>query len=148
LKLKAIQTDAGTQTRARLDEMTVADYAEAMIRGEKFPPVTVFPNNGDLVLADGFHRLKAARKARFEKIDAEVRMGTRTDALKFSLQSNHAHGLRRTNDDKRHAVTIALKEFTDWSDGAIRGGVGTERLLSLEGILEPEDFPVWWTGLG
>ncbi len=42
MRLEAIRTDAGTQSRARIDEMVVADYAEAMIRGDKFPPVVVF----------------------------------------------------------------------------------------------------------
>ena len=119
IQLDAIRTDAHTQSRARIDEMTVADYAEAMIRGDKFPPIVVFQNNGDLILADGFHRIRAAKLARFERIAAEVRMGNRLDALKFSLASNQQHGLRRTNDDKRHAVTIALKEFGNLSDGAL-----------------------------
>lgn len=121
IRLVAIRTDAGTQSRARIDELTVADYAEAMIRGDKFPPVVVFQNNGDLILADGFHRVSAARKARLTVIAAEVRHGTRTDALKFSLHSNHAHGLRRNNEDKRHAVNLALKEFSHLSDRVIAG---------------------------
>src|ERR1035437_2998022 len=54
-----------------------------------------------------------------EHPDAEVRQGTRLDALKFSLSANHQHGLRRTNEDKRHAVEIALCEFPGWADRAI-----------------------------
>ena len=94
-------------------------YAEAMIRGDRFPPIDVFQDNGDLVLADGFHRVRAARKARFERIDAVVHHGTRTDALKFSLQANHSHGLRRSNADKQYAVTLALTEFSRLSDRMI-----------------------------
>jgi hypothetical protein len=41
------------------------------------------------------------------------------DAVKFSLSANHWHGLRRTNEDKRHAVAIALHEFPAWSDRAV-----------------------------
>jgi hypothetical protein len=41
------------------------------------------------------------------------------DAVKFSLSSNQGHGLRRTNEDKRHAVEIALHEFPAWSDRAV-----------------------------
>jgi hypothetical protein len=119
IRVEAIRTDAGTQSRAHISDLVVADYAEAMIRGEKFPPVVVFQNNGDLILASGFHRVKACRAARFISIAAEVRQGTRTDALKYSLQSNHAHGLRRTNDDKRHAVKLALTEFSNLSDRVI-----------------------------
>lgn len=64
----------------RFDEQTCANYAEAMIRGDKLPPVDVFQNKGDLILADGVHRVRAARKARFERIGAVVHHGTGTDA--------------------------------------------------------------------
>jgi hypothetical protein len=119
LRLSLIRTDAGTQTRARIDDVTVAEYAERMIAGDRFPPVVVFRSNGTYLLADGFHRLLARKLAKFERIDAEVRQGTRLDALKFSLSANHQHGLRRTNEDKRHAVEIALREFPGWADRAI-----------------------------
>jgi hypothetical protein len=119
LRLSRIRTDAGTQTRARIDESVAADYAEAMVNGSAFPPVTVFQINGDYVLADGFHRVRAARLGKFDRIEAEVRQGTRLDALKYSLASNHRHGLRRTNEDKQHAVMMALKELSNLSDGAI-----------------------------
>ncbi len=119
LSLSVIRTDAGTQTRVRVDEQTCADYAEAMIRGDKFPPVVVFQNNGEMILADGFHRVRAARLAKFERIWVEIHHGTRLDALKFSLSANHRHGVRRSNEDKRHAASIALKEFGSLSDGAL-----------------------------
>jgi len=119
LRLPLIRTDAGTQCRAAISEATVAEYAERMIAGDRFPPVVVYLNNTEYLLADGFHRLLARRLAKFERIDAEVRQGTRLDALKFSLSANHRHGLRRTNEDKRHAVEIALREFQEWSDRAI-----------------------------
>jgi hypothetical protein len=116
LKLDSIRLDAGTQTRSRLDEMVVSDYAEAMIRGDRFPPVIVFKSNGEFIMADGFHRAKAARKARLTHILAELRKGTRRDALRFALGANHKHGLRRSNLDKRRAVEIALTEFENLSD--------------------------------
>src|SRR5882724_4206823 len=82
LRLSLIRTDARTQSRAAIDEPTVAEYAERMIAGDRFPPVVVFRNNGPYFLADGFHRLRARKLAKFETIDAEVRQGTRLDALK------------------------------------------------------------------
>jgi hypothetical protein len=117
LKLGLIRTDAGTQTRAQIDEGTVTDYAEAMTRGDIFPPVVVFRDNGDkLILAEGFHRVKAARKAKHTHILAEIRKGSRTDALRFALGANHRHGLRLTNLDKRRGVEMALTEFGNLSD--------------------------------
>jgi hypothetical protein len=119
LRVLLIRTDAGTQSRAAINDQAVADYAERMIAGDRFPPVVVFRHNGDFILADGFHRLRARRLAKFETIEAEVHEGTRLDALKFSLSANHRHGLRRTNEDKRHAIEIALHELPAWSDRAV-----------------------------
>jgi len=116
LKLDSIRLDAGTQTRAHIDDATVAEYSEAMIRGDHFPPVIVFQNDGEFIMADGFHRHKAARKARLKHLQAEVRKGSRKDALRFALGANDAHGLRRTNGDKRRAVELALAEFGSQSD--------------------------------
>lgn len=116
LLLQRIRLDAGTQTRAHIDEATVTEYAEAMVRGDRFPPVVVFQQNGQIILADGFHRVKAARRAKFKHIAAEVQQGGRTEALRFALGANHKHGLRRTNADKRRAVEMAIAEFVNLSD--------------------------------
>ena len=51
-----------------------------MIAGDRFPPVVVFQNNGTFILADGFHRVRAAKLAKLEKTAATVHHGTRLDA--------------------------------------------------------------------
>ena len=119
LRLSQIRTDADTQSRARIDEATVGEYAGRMIVGDPFPAIVVFHRDSTYILADGFHRVCAARMAQLETLLADVRHGTRTDALKYSLASNHTHGLRRTNEDKQHAVTLALREFAHLSDRLI-----------------------------
>jgi len=119
LKLKDIRIDRGTQTRVGINEETVADYAEAMTEGAKFPAVVVFMDGSEYYLADGFHRVLAATRNGWREIDADVRAGTREDAIEHSLGANTVHGLRRTNADKRRCVEIALKEFAGMSDRAI-----------------------------
>ena len=119
LKLAEIVTDAGTQVRAGLNEATVADYAEALADGAKFPPVVVFHDGSRYIAADGFHRIHAAMRIGAPQIECDVRKGSKSDALKFALGCNAHHGLRRTNADKRHAVGMALKEFPKLSDRAL-----------------------------
>ena len=119
LKLSEIVTDAGTQVRAGLNEATVADYAEALAGGAKFPAVVVFHDDSRYVAADGFHRIHAASRMGAAQIECDVRKGGKADALKFALGCNAHHGLRRTNADKRHAVELALREFPKVSDVAI-----------------------------
>lgn len=119
LALSSIRLDGGTQCRASLDQDHIATLADAWQDGAKMPAVVVFHDGSNYWLADGFHRYHAAQKCEFRDIESEVRSGTRCDAVKFALGANAAHGLRRTNADKRRAVEIALKEFPKLSSREI-----------------------------
>lgn len=126
IKIESIRIDGGTQARASLDQNTVAEYAEAMEHGAKFPPVVAFFDGADLWLADGFHRYFGSKKIGALDIDADVREGTKRDAILFSLGANANHGLRRTNADKRKAVETLLadEEWSKWSDRKIAEACG------------------------
>ncbi len=113
--IESIRIDGGTQSRVRIDPETVADYADAMQGGAEFPPVIVYYDGNQYWLADGFHRLQAWVSAWPERtgIPAEVRQGDRREAVLHSVGANDAHGLRRTNEDKRRAV-LRLMEDAEW----------------------------------
>ncbi|HEU5125015.1 MAG TPA: ParB N-terminal domain-containing protein [Verrucomicrobiae bacterium] len=119
LELSAIRCDCGTQIRAALNENTVTEYAEAMLAGATFPAVIVFHDGSQYVLADGFHRLMANARRGTLHIRAEVRQGTKSDALKYALQANSKHGLKRTNADKRRSVKLAVTEWPSLSNREI-----------------------------
>ena len=115
IKLDDLVTE-GLQIRCAIDKDVVAEYAEAMKDGAKFPPVIVFkedrkPRKGkqvpNLYLADGFHRVGAAEELGHDEIEADVREGGFNEALKYALHANAEHGLRRTNADKWHALEVA-----------------------------------------
>ena len=106
IKIEELNT-RDLQTRAALNEDTVSDYAEAMERGDKFPPVTVFTDGAEYYLADGFHRVEALRRIGKKAVMAELQDGDYKAALLYALKANSTHGLRRTNADKRHALEIA-----------------------------------------
>lgn len=117
-----IRIDGGTQARACLNEQTVAEYAEAMEDPNTvFPPVVVYFDGREYWLADGFHRLAAWRQIGRTDIPADVRQGDRRRAILHSVAANSAHGLRRTNEDKRRAVLTLLEdeEWSSWSDREI-----------------------------
>ncbi|GAB3362701.1 MULTISPECIES: ParB N-terminal domain-containing protein [Giesbergeria] len=121
LALESIRIDGNTQSRVELDQAVVAEYAEAMAEGAQFPPLIVFFDGAHRWLGDGFHRYFGARKAGLVQMVAEVRSGTQQDAQLFSFGVNASHGLRRTNADKRKAVTGALQHpvSCQWSDRQI-----------------------------
>jgi hypothetical protein len=110
--------DGGAQMRAEMHDDTVDDYANDMLAGAVFLPVVVFQDGNDYWLADGFHRVAAARKIGRDMVVAEIRQGAMRDAVLHGIGSNAAHGLRRTQADKRRAVERLLKdpEWARWSD--------------------------------
>lgn len=109
LRIDEIRRDGGTQPRAQLDGVTVSEYADAMERGNTFPPVKVMHDGDNYWLYDGFHRVQAAQKIGREEIDADVEQGTKQHAQWASLAANKRHGLRRDEKDKRRAVKRAIK---------------------------------------
>lgn len=121
LSLAVINRTGGTQPRAQLNDAIIEEYAEAMLAGDAFPPVIVYHDGTDYWLADGFHRVNAALRAGRETIDVAVHRGTQRDAILWSVSANATHGLRRTNEDKRRAVTRLLSdpEWSQWSDREI-----------------------------
>lgn len=121
IKIVDISNDDSTQQREKINPDVVAEYAEAMRCGAKFPPVTVFHDGAQYWLADGFHRFNASRDAEMLDILAEVHQGTRRDARLFSAGANATHGQRLSNADKRRSVLVLLldAEWAEWSNKQI-----------------------------
>lgn len=129
VKLSKIKQDGGTQARERMNPETIREYMEAMEAGATFPPVVLFQDGSDLWLGDGFHRVAAAREAGMLAINAEMRQGGYRDAVLFAVGANATHGLRRTNADKRRAVSRLLddQEWAEWSDNEISKKCGVSQ---------------------
>jgi ParB-like chromosome segregation protein Spo0J len=130
MKMKDIRLDKDLQSRAYINEDTVAEYAEHMLDGAKFPPVTLFFDSVYYWLADGYHRYYGYKKAGIEDIEVEVINGTRRDAILYSLGANSKHGLPRSNDDKRKAVMTLLDdmEWCEWADREIARVCGVSNM--------------------
>ncbi len=113
--------DGGAQMRVEMKPDVVREYADEMAAGAIFPPVVVYHDGSSYWLADGFHRVAAARKIERETFDAEVREGGDRDAILHGIGSNASHGLRRSQADKRRAVERLLRdeEWSKWSDRKI-----------------------------
>ena len=140
IKLAHIEMDTSIQCRATIDTALVNEYAERMAKGDKFPPIQLFGNNGKLWIGDGWHRIMAANQIGAVDILAEVKPGGRIEALKCALSANSLHGFRRTNADKRRCVEIALREFPKLSSRAIAEMAGVSAGL-IDGI-RLEQLPI------
>lgn len=123
-RMKNLPTDGlllspDLQMRAALDTETISEYAAAMKAGEAFPPIRVIEADDGWLVCDGFHRVSAARAAGIASLPCNVTVGTMDDALLLALQANATNGLRRSNADKRRAVSVALARWPEKSDRVI-----------------------------
>ena len=121
ISLSEIVLDGGTQSREKIDEAVVAQYADDMLNGDQFPAITVYFDGDKYYPSDGHHRCFAAIKAGIPNILCEVKEGTQRDAVFASLSANPHHGKPRSAADKRKILTIILLdiEWQDMSDRAI-----------------------------
>lgn len=106
--ISAIKTDGGTQMRSSIDPETVLLYSEHIRDGAEFPPITVFYDGKDYWLADGFHRCDAYLAADQDFIPADIRSGSRLDAVIYALKANASNGRPRTTTDLQRAYRVAV----------------------------------------
>ena len=127
LPVSGLTLDPEVQQRSATDWDVVAEYAATIEGWIETAPIVVYSDTTTRWVADGFHRVEAARRAEIYAIPAIRYDGDRRDALLYAVGANQTHGLRRSNADKRRAVATLLRdqEWSRWSDRRIaeRAGV-------------------------
>jgi hypothetical protein len=127
IDLDCIRCDEDIQTR-EVREGEALDQLRELYRDDPdaLPPVIVFLDDwGDYWLADGFYRVKVAREAMGtgapHTIRAEVRKGTKRNAILCAVTANAKHGLPLTAAEKRGVVERLLQdpEWGLWADRVI-----------------------------
>jgi ParB-like chromosome segregation protein Spo0J len=83
LEITRLLRESPADPRRHLDQDRVRRYAEVL---DHLPPVTVFTlEDQTLLLVDGYHRVAAAQQAGRMTVRAEVRVGTKAEALQFAV---------------------------------------------------------------
>lgn len=121
MKLNQLTIDGGTQSRVKIIQEAVDEYAESLKNGARFPPVLAYYDGIKYYLTDGYHRYFAHQKAGLRDIEVTVVNGTLRDAILRSYSVNAENGRHRTNEDKRNAVQSMLNDFEwqFWNDTEI-----------------------------
>lgn len=129
INLDEIRLDPKAQPRVGTYLNTIEEFALDMGGGAEFPPLIVFFDGQTHWLADGFHRHHAAKALGLVDFHCQVLEGGLREAILYSCSANAAHGLRRTNDDKRRAVKALLAddEWAQWSDNEIARRCGVSQ---------------------
>src|SRR5262245_1722255 len=124
IRLDVLALDPRAHVRPAIDSGVVTVYAERMAAGDVFPPIVVYRDGLTYRLADGWHRVHAARQLGETSIRADVRVGSERDALWYGLGAQRQHGYRLTDADVRRAVMLAITAWPDVSGRAIADQVG------------------------
>ncbi len=137
ISLDEILEDDSLQIRDGVDSSLVHTYQNLMKSNGQLGTLDVFPvGSGKYLLANGWHRLKAADELGWPEIDCNVRKGGRREAVLFAAGANAKHGRPFNREEKRRAVRtlFADDEYFNWSDariarhcGVVRTTVGTYR---------------------
>ncbi len=114
--LDRIKLDVELQSRVSLNKEKILEYAEARKAKVELPPPDLFRDGTKIgtkddwfYIGDGWHRVLAEQSLPgATHIIARVQEGTREDALVFACGANSGHGIQRTSEDKRKAISILL----------------------------------------
>lgn len=118
ISIGELVADLKYQQRVHEDKSAIEDLTRAYKEGEEIPPIEVVDTGNEKIIIDGFHRYSGAIKAGFNSIKCYVINGSEQQAFVLSLGANAENmALKRTNNDKRKAVTKALtcKDFNSKS---------------------------------
>ncbi len=127
MQISIDQLDFSLQTRACTDVETVNNYAEAMSEGAQFPDVAVFTDGQTYWLADGFHRVMAAKQLGKKRISADIREGTENDAVVYGGTANNKQGKRPTRADVQHFMEMVWERREAIFGGTPTGGNFAEK---------------------
>ena len=118
VRIEEIIIDARAQTRADgIDEKHVAQMVDDV---KELPPPLCIEVDGKILLADGFHRLRAYRAAKVIRIAVMVAVGTEDDWVDVFASANHDQkGKPRTVEDKKESVLRVLELRDNWTNTRI-----------------------------
>jgi ParB-like chromosome segregation protein Spo0J len=81
LRIAYVLATSPVEPTRHLDPARVEEYRRVV---DELPPVVVFDTEEGLLLADGYHRVAAALLEGRDEIEADIRKGSRHDALEFA----------------------------------------------------------------
>lgn len=121
IDLDKIDLDGSPEVRENTRQETVEEYAELYRTNQldTAPDLFAIPRTKFYLVADGMHRIKAAKLAGMTHLFCNVHEGSLIDCFRFAANANSQHGLRRTNGDKRKTVETALVLYKGASSNSI-----------------------------
>ncbi|MBZ0316179.1 MAG: ParB/RepB/Spo0J family partition protein [Anaerolineae bacterium] len=88
--------------KSGLDEKHLTDLMHVIADGQDTEPVILYRVDGDLLMADGFHRIEAYRRSERTTIPAIVRDGSYEDAEECAENANLQYRKRLSDESKKY----------------------------------------------
>lgn len=151
IDLSLLTADLSLYPRSKLNKNRVVSMAETLSGGTIVAPVSVFWDGSTYWLSDGFIRFEAHKLVNFQTISADIRSGTRRDAILFAIECNAHHGETLARAER---VTSAKKllldpEWGQWSNSHIGKlcGLNHETVHNIRQELQEAQNPTYSTQL-
>jgi len=134
LPVADLQAEDAIQPREYLSTQFIDDYQTLYAEDEEgestLPPLEVFAIAETYYVADGFHRLEAARRAHKATVPCHIHQGTHRDAMVYAIFANLRRGLPYQYGDKQRIVERLLgdTEHAQRSDRALARDVGVSHV--------------------
>ena len=123
VNIEDIVMDPALQSRAATKPSTAEEYRKVSEEGgTEWPfsrPIELVESGGCMYLVDGYYRVAACIASGRLKAEANVTVGTISDAIMMACGANSGHGEKRTKADIVRAVGLALGAFPKASNGLI-----------------------------
>ena len=110
LKIVDILATSPVDPEGHLDPERVEGYRRSI---DLLDPVVVFETEDGLLLADGYHRIAAAMREGRTTIEAEVRRGSRREALEYAAAAGARQRGLSPEEVMDHVVERYGPESTD-----------------------------------
>ena len=113
LPVMQIHIDDAIQPRTGLSEIVVHEYATLYAESEDtepLPPLDVFQIERRYYVADGFHRLAAAKEAKRKEVVCHVYTGTQPEAMRHAAFANLRRGLAYSQHDRQRILERLLQD--------------------------------------
>jgi hypothetical protein len=104
-KISDLVWDLNVYPRCMIDKQTVENYARALKAGSVFPPVKVGLFNGEKIIVDGVHRVRARKLLGIEYVDcAELPFQSDAELLAEAVRLNSSHGKTLSKKDLKWSI--------------------------------------------
>lgn len=122
LSIEKIIADEDTQIRVGVSSSRIEEFVE--IYSELPPWRVIKTEDGKFILADGFHRRKAAIKKGYKTAQCRVEEGDYKKALEIAIEENCRGPLNLSRQEKINTIEKALKYFPERANSWIAEMIG------------------------